>query len=327
MSVAWGNAEIDPAALPLEGVGGVLDAFVRTEVAHGLYLRAPRAVSLDRSSTVPLLVGLVAHARELAPRDVLERAVLVAVDRDGGPPRAAAFADAPPPVGTPGEWGPGDATNQDPPGRPGAVAVRLRAPAALALTTAPGRLVLSVLSGDRVSNPCDLDVVPDARRFEPAPDGDVPPAPAPPAPVWPTPNPLGGAPHYQRTADSPPVPEQPGIVLVGPEVVSMQRGTPSCVLHGSFRLAVDPRASQGATLRTHGVAMVVTGSEDGRPAIAGLQLPSFGAPSDAPAPTVTGHFMLDLVSLLGLPHRSGTLHVRAFAGWRVSEPLVFRVVA
>jgi hypothetical protein len=184
--------------------------------------------------------------------------------------------------------------------------------------------VLTVLSGDHVSNPCDLDVVPKGSALS---DGDAPTSsPSPPAPVWPPPNPLGGAPHYHRTDDSPPIPDLPGIVLVGPEIVSMLRGTPTSVVHGSFRVAIDPRAPRDASLRTHRLNLVVTGSDDARPAVVALQLPSFGAPSAVGEPTVTGHFMLDLVSLFGLSQGGETLHVRAFTGRLVSEALVLHVV-
>ncbi len=213
---------------------------------------------------------------------------------------------------------------------------------ALKLPWQHGRYRVSALLREYLSNPITVEIGrskleyddPEVAKFLEAERrrAILPPAPK----IFPAINEKqpGRLPEYRRREDSPPIPDQPGIVLVMDRVVAL-RPRAACVLRGSYRLPIlqreivrpfadsgqlpdvgDPRATAVVP-----VTLVLTGSDLTGPWVFRLQAPSYDPiVAGEETPVVSGCFTLDLLQLPGFPRRAMTYFISVFNGAHVAGP-------
>jgi hypothetical protein len=311
------GSELEPMTAPLAGSDAQLDSLLGTE-GPALRLWAPVFVALDREDAPSLAVGATGPMVELHRLRMERRAFVVAVDvergdvfvarpvaRDGAPQRLS------PPPGFEGGLGPAQ--------WPRSAQVVKFAMWERGAAWAPGTYALVAVAADRVSHRVEVVVGRARSTVDPAAESVAPDS----LRVWPPPDPGGQLPHYHPLAESPALPAEPGIALVVPRVVREGR----VPIHGSFRVRLHPRwiVPHGATVP---VTLVLTGSEDPRPIVIPLRLPSFDRVDRASPPTtVTGRFAFDLMQLAPLAAAPQTWFLHAFSSDVSTGPVMVAVVA
>ena len=322
-------ANLDPNSVAADldrgmaSAGPMVDALLDGG-GRSLRLWAPSFVALDRRSPPRVTVGAAGAPGELLRLGLERRALVVAVDVERGSSRVVAAS------GSLVAGVPGEATRLPPaPGYEGGLDPSAVGRAAqvvgFPLWTGEashwptGAYALFALAGDRVSERTVVKVGHAPSTVDPALEPVEPES----LRVWPPPDPAGGMPHYHELEQSPPVPGAPGIALVADRVARAGRA----LVHGSFRVRLHKRwiAAHGAVVP---LTLVLTGSEDPRPVVVGLRLPSFD-PADPASPpaTVAGHFALDLLGLAPLAASPQTWFLHAFTGDASAGPLPIAVPA
>ena len=308
------------------------------EDTPGIFLDAPRQVSIHRRSVLPVYIAYCRSFAEQRRVDAHQGLVLVGVRmRDNRLFAGLALRSDDDPEGTP-------AVLDDEPieGYVGET-YDVDARAQLGLPWERGDYTFVALLHDRVSNPQVVTVgtepgefVDDAveaylaerdRRAEVDVDS-----------VWPRLDQIRGAiartldggpapfPNYRPHADSPPIPDGLGIALSVPRVTEAGRGQ-RCVVRGSFRLpctahervSVDPSSGRLADVGAPGATAVVTihlvgtSTRFGGPFITPLRVPSFDAVDPTTDSVVTGSFNIDLFELPGIPQMPDTYFFTAIS--------------
>lgn len=291
---------------------------------RGYVLDAPTVVNLGVRDTLPLVLLRAVSAVDSAAHDVQRNAVLVAVRRDTGETFVAkAFEQKyTPPARRPRVPPSPSVTLCD-----GFVFdLRARMPA---LPWAPGEVTLYALVRDLATDGLVVKLaVPSGPSFHeaPMPDGPWPPAGDPPLP------------RYTRGPASPAVPASPGVTLVCPRVMLLERDAP-CVLEGAFHLADGapaPAPDDEPTVRTTRLDPTAIAPEE--PCLVRLTLVLTGDALDEvwqcalalPATrrdgACTGHFALDLFALPDVPRAPGTYALWAFATDVIAGPTPLALV-
>jgi hypothetical protein len=291
----YGVSDEDLWGPPL-GAAPRVTARLLAEGTPGLHLFAPEFLSLAHRTSVPVLVAHVGSAGDGARVRLADRAIVVAADVtrdvvlvqwDG-----ASGVQLPAPPQLAGEREPSLAAGRaveslsfELGGHPG-------------VGWLPGKVALTVIVGDQSARRTitigetvrahdtgvDEALQRDALAWPPAGDGGQPPA-------------------YTRFAESPAVPEAPGIALAASPVVLPQQGARAMVF-ASFRVA--PQARPRHTVP---ITLVITGAKSPAPHVLRMRVPSDD--------TVTGWFAIDLLSLVPLVV-DDTYFVYAFSGESMS---------
>ncbi len=305
----------------------------------GLKIGAPSAITTDVHKTAPLLLYRAGTYRDLIELEYSEHALvtIVALDRNRLFVTYAANRDQRAP-GTPQD----PATAQE----------GYTATSELNdlfkdnnLPAQPGSYLVCAVMRDRVSNRLRVAVKRSAASYD---DPEVKKllrserrklqAPA----VSPAPGVGAALPAYGETAGAPPLPELPGLALVGDpssRAVILREGA-TCVLRGAFRVAAQPEElvkpgelpwlakdapRPTAVVRLH---LLVVGADRPSPTILTLDLPSTDAVDpEAEAPVVTGQFAIDLLRLPKMPRAAKTYFVYAFCGEAMVGPIPVALVA
>ena len=123
-------------------------------------------------------------------------------------------------------------------------------------------------------------------------------------------------PWFERTADSPSVPDNfEGIVLTSPERVSLEQTRGRVPIFGAVRLkqeTLDALAiADGHPLRAVVVGAIIGRSNQPFAGNAVVREPLF---SSSAASETTEYFAVDLVECIGMPRSAGTVYVFASAG-------------
>lgn len=310
---------------PLTDADSVMDARCASGLM-GIAIDAPAVAALDRHDTVPLIGCTLLTLREEMSLRFKDTSIVVAVREEDGavlasvtqrPGRRTLGSFDPPEPVDPGE------------GRSfGTFELDLRERLFLPATRAS--YLVTVLARDRVSNRVRILVQPPSgakedpaalalarRRLEAGP-------PSP----FPAPSADRDLPSYARRAESPPLPDGPGIALAVDRVFLMEGDAP-LVLRGSFRLPVREheriaRPIFGEPTAVVPITLVLAGADDPGPFVLPLSVESH-APIDENGLT-TGWFALDLLALRGMPRIAQTYFAYAFAGEVLSSPVPVAIV-
>lgn len=309
----------------------------------GLVIDAPERVSINQRDTAPVVGCFVRTLRDdrvinqhaqmlVAAVDLETNSFSIGLALDTGKIPAPSTA---PPTGDPGEGSTANLFRTD-----------LRR--ALAIPWQPGRYRVATLLREYSSNPVTVTIGrgsleyqdPEVEKFlEEERRRAMPP---PPEKIFPLPRRTRTEPYaiYRRQQDSPPIPDQPGIVFGMDRVVATRPGA-TCMLQGSFRLPVlrrervTPRPDTGrvpdvgdpAATAVVPITLVATGSDLVGPWVIHLHVPSYDRIADEDRAEATGYFHVDLCPLPGFPRQAMTYFFSAFSGEAVAGPKPVGVVS
>jgi len=298
----------------------------------GLVIDAPTRVVIDTRASAPVVGWWIRTFREDRLLDAASQTVICAVDLATNELRAGLALDTgktpaePPP---PSEEDPGEGKLME--------MIEADARRQIGLPWRPGRHAVTFLLQDKVSNTVTLHLV--DSTGEPAPAS--PPIPLP-APRVSPPTSDAPWPRYERTPESPPLPDAVGVNLACREVTVVGDAAP-CLLRGSFRLSAlahernrPPGPEEGAAPAGYdpsatavvGITLVLTGSDAVGPFVLPLRVPAY-TPYDPEGgdTTVTGYFALDLLRMPAMPRSAMTYFAYAFRGEMVAGPMPVTLVA
>jgi hypothetical protein len=318
--------EEDGPPVPLDD-GGELSAPPPPAAAGGaeaeapplqLVLDAPRRVDLGLRQTLPAICLRIGPQRALLDVDLGARGFLVGVDQLSGELRWNVLGredKAPEPVLKD--------VDLDAFGPSGEVLV-VDAREKLQLPWRPGRLLLYAVVRERITAPCEVELVADGfhdeevarfideRRRAASPDRVFPAANA-------------RRPRYRPLPESPPVPDEVGVAAVVKRVTLLEEQDP-LRLYGSFRLRVEALDRTDPARKVLGVppgeqptaifpiTLLVVGSRTKTPRVHRLRVPSYDpAPAEGEEAVLTGHFELGLARAGLIADEPQTLFVYVFS--------------
>jgi hypothetical protein len=323
---------------PYKTLGEIETRLVRAG-KEALLVGAPSKVVLGNHDTLPVIAIRTASLDRMARRVFRRKAVLTAIDLDSGAVyaymavvknvREPATYDGPPLEGMGGEAFNIDAARQ------------------LGLPWTPRKYLIGIVLQDQASNRVRVELKkggdedPAVVEFLKNHDRNLqPPSPFP-APALQTDGADGQRkpifPFYSAWAQSPPLPEGPGMVLVVERVIPIEGNKTACVLRGSFRLAIRTRhfvkqaPIHDPAVRPHTaivpITVMLTGSEIAAPILIPLNVPVYDAvDKKADSATVTGHFTVDLAKLKAITETDQTYFIYAFSGEAMAGPVPMALV-
>lgn len=333
MKVAPLFRALDPGAPDERRVDAIVEAALRHEES-GLLFGAPSRVDLNRDTSLPLLALVACSTAD--PIDLHSNGVVVVTRRENNATLAETWSEWRD-SGPPSEEAPTD----EPVLHSFTVStygldLRERMPS---IPWRPGKLLVRVIVGDRVTEPCavsldggSLDADPDVRAYL---DWAAMQQPAPPLPPR---SPI--AVDYRPNAQTPEVPSRPGITLDLQKVSISARGH-SLALRGAFNLPVlaheriplmspDRFDAEGRTVVARvTVTLVVVGHDTPGPAVIPLRLDarSFVIEENREPTHAVGVFSLDLLLHPDMARIQQRYSVYAFAYEHMVGPLPLALVS
>jgi hypothetical protein len=298
-------------------------------VFSGPLVDAPRRIPIDKRTTFPMGLYQMGSMRELSTVPFEKYGMIVAVDVTNNRLYVASGRS----------FNPDSDPIESPPAEPSTHAEgstcatsSLELRNVMKLPWQPARYLVTAIIRDQVSNrsavelcqsaSCHLD--PETRKQQATELAKSNPGAVDPPPGGPLPN-------YQKNADSPAIPDQPGIVLSAPRTVDVRREEPWLV-QGTFRLTPIPQemVKPGWTdahypgppgnerpTAVMTIYLLVTGADTGRSNFFPLRVPSWSPPGGA----ATGHFAVDLRKFRGMPTTQQTYFIYAFSGMSMTGPV------
>lgn len=331
MSIDITSVRLPDEAFWGTGADRARDPLVRKyKTSHfGVLIDGPRNVGLAARKTLPLFAYYMGTFQQTASRSFLDNGLLVAVDPDRNELYlASAIVDDGERIREPETTKPEEMPQ-------GWVAeiheldVRER----VNLPWKPGRILSQIVLLDLPSNRVEtkLESGPNAftdvekEKFLALDRGKQnPAAPYPGAP---------GA-SYARTAESPAIPESPGIKLQAARVAVVEGNKP-LLLHGSFRLPVAPeetvKPANAAYNKEHGLSdsaacltihLLAVGTGQRAPSQYRLQIPV----TEVASGVATGYFTIDLRKLAEFPVSEQTVFVYGYAKEWAADPVTIGII-
>lgn len=290
---------------------------------YGVTIDAPNTADLAARGVLPIAVIHVAREPELLQHCFDNEAILVAARLEDRATLVAPLTEGVP-------FSPVEG------GREGCTMASMRLVDAftrLDLPTKPATYIFGVILRDRMSNRVEVGIGQRRLGYQ---DDEIAKflasqaAPEPP-PVWPPPG--RPFPDYERRADSPKLPAEPGIELAAPRVVVFGRN--QAVLRLSYRLKLRAR---DYVRRRHSypdqpplpaavlpITLVINGSRDPGPVVLALHVPV--EDPQIQGDQAVGHVALNLFDYPPLGRHEETLFVWAFCGELMAGPTLVGVVA
>jgi hypothetical protein len=302
---------------------------------QGLLVDAPAKVPIDQRQTLPAGIYHLGSIREVSTVPFKRFGVFTAMNATENQLHVAGgrsfdqdddIIEAPQPADA-SKYPAGDMSATE--------SVELRS--VMQLPWEPSRYLLTAVIRDKVSNRAAVElcqsascfVDPEVVKYREAERAKVNPKAVEPQPGSPLPS-------YRSLAESPAIPEQPGIQFTTTRVVDQRRDEPWAI-HGAFRLKAlphelvkagwsDPYYSQRpANTRPAAVITVwlmMTGANDGSVFVFPLRVPAWTRAGEA----FTGYFAFDLKQMQGAPTDAQTYFLYAFSGENMGGPIAAGVV-
>lgn len=296
---------------------------------EGVLVDAPKQIPIDKRHTFPAAVYHMGKIRKVAVAPFDKHGVVTAMNVTANRLYVAtgmAFQmDTDiierPPV-NPEKLGEGSSSTTE--------SIELRR--AMQIPWQPASYILTALLRDQVSNRAAVEmcqshscyVDPEVVKYQEAERAKINPSATYPPPG----NPL---PSYRKLADSPAIPDEPGMNLAITRLAHRRLDQP-WVLQGAFRLNAlpeemvkpgwtDPNYAQnlasGKPAAVITVWILLTGANDGSPQVFPLRVPVWTKAGTA----FTGYFSLNLHELRGAPRTAQTYFLYAFSGPSMAGPL------